>query len=44
VPTGLPQTDPFAGLDLEEFAALELAPDEGILDRVDRMWEEGALP
>jgi hypothetical protein len=43
VPTGPPQADPFADLDLEEFAALELAPDEGILDRVDRMWEEGTL-
>ncbi|HEY8202658.1 MAG TPA: hypothetical protein VII47_15060 [Actinomycetota bacterium] len=44
VPNGLTSTDPFADLDLEAFAELELSPDEGLLDRLDRMWDEGVLP
>jgi hypothetical protein len=35
--------DPFGDLALEEFAALEVARDVPFLDRLDRLWEEGAI-
>lgn len=42
-PMGLRQDDPFAALDLDQFAELELNPRETLLDRLNRMWDEGAL-
>jgi hypothetical protein len=42
-PTELSLRDPFAGLSLQEFAAIELDPDDGLLDRLDRLWDEGAI-
>ena len=44
VPTWPARTDPFAGLDLEAFARLEMASDPPFLDRLDRLWDEGTLP
>jgi hypothetical protein len=40
---GLEQQDPFADLDLEQFAKLEADPAQPLLDRLDRLWDEGKL-
>ena len=42
-PSGRDYQDPFEELDIHEFAALELDEQEGFLDRLDRMWDEGQL-
>jgi hypothetical protein len=42
-PMGPRQQDPFAVLDLDQFANLELTPGEPLLDRLDRLWDEGIL-
>src|SRR5262245_5640521 len=42
-PAALRQEDPFAELGLDEFAALETDPREGLLDMLDRMWNQGTL-
>jgi hypothetical protein len=42
-PPGPPPPDPFAELSLDDFAALELDPAESLLDRLDRLWDEGRL-
>jgi hypothetical protein len=34
--------DPFAHLGMEDFAALELA-EEGLLDRLDQLWDDGLI-
>jgi hypothetical protein len=44
VPAGLSRTDPFADLDLEAFAELEVDPGLPFLDRLDGLWDEGSLP
>ena len=40
---GIHQSDPFAELDLEEFAELELDPNLGFLDRLNGLWDKGEL-
>jgi len=42
-PAKVTQTDPFARLSLEQFAALEVDPRERFLDRLNRLWDEGKL-
>jgi hypothetical protein len=42
-PTHSRLRDPFADLTIEQFAALELDPETRFLDRLDRLWEEGAI-
>lgn len=42
-PAGDMPKDPFQDLGLEDFARLELDPDEPLLDRLDRLWDQGDL-
>jgi hypothetical protein len=42
-PQNVTQADPFASLTLDQFAELELDPEELFLDRVNLLWEKGKL-
>jgi hypothetical protein len=42
-PAGSELRDPFGDLSLEEFAELELDEERPLLDRLDALWETGAI-
>jgi hypothetical protein len=38
-----PQPDPYAALDIDAFAGLEMQASPSFLDRLDGLWQDGAL-
>jgi len=42
-PSNVTQADPFSGLDLDQFAELEMDLREALLDRLNRLWNDGIL-